>query len=294
MKFKNDIKFVDPHVHLWALDLGFHHWLESNQNILLGDVTAITSNYLAKNYLVDTRCIEIEKIIHIESASSKFSVNEVEWLEHYAPNILGGIVAGIDFLDKKAEEKMMLYSAKPIVKGVRQILNWCSNPLYTSAQRKDDLENPKWQKYFSLLAKHNLSFDMQICPEQISAASQLANKFPNVTIIINHSGMPIAEYYDTWKKNVNQLAQYPNVFIKLSGFNMLYPPNNVATIKSVISYLLEIFGLDRCMFASNFPVEKLYTKFDILLSSYIDSVKGLSLHEQEKLFNTNARLIYKI
>lgn len=292
---KKIIKIIDPHVHFWDLSLGRNHWL-SGRSDLLGSLAPINKNYLKQEYLLDSQEFDVEKIIHVEAASKIFSKSEVEWLDklYDSDSFLGGIVAGVDFLDPRLEEALEFYGNNKRVKGVRQLLNWSENPKYTAADRSDDLTNQQWIKNFSLLKKYHLSFDMQICPEQMNGAIALAELYSDIEIIIDHAGMPIAEYLHVWKKGIARLSSCKNVYIKLSGFGMFDHHWRKESVIMYIEYIINCFGANRCMFASNFPVDKLYRSYNALMQSYIQIAQECFHQDINKLFYENAKIIYKL
>lgn len=296
MEANISVKIIDPHCHLWDLSLGYHEWISGGESALLGSLKPINKNFLKEDYLKASKDFQVESVIHIESVSTCYALNEVEYLEetYKKDSFLGGVVAGADLLDENVESLLDVYSSHSLVKGVRQILNWSENPKYTAADRKDDLSNPNWQKNFGLLKKYNLSFDMQICPEQIEEVIQLVRLNPDVQIIVNHGGMPIAEYLDIWKTGMQELSRYNNVVVKLSGFGMFQHNWSGDTIESYIDYIVDAFGIDRCMFASNFPVDGLFKSYSEMMQAYLKLAAKFSNLEQEKLFYQNAKSIYRI
>lgn len=293
---KNKIAITDPHCHLWDLSLGYHGWLSDRESELLGSLKPLNKNYLLDDYLEDTKEFVLDKFVHVEAVSTLYAKQEVESLLHLSNKTdkLGGIVAGADLLDPGVEKLLEYYSSVPLVKGIRQILSWHENSKYRATDRSDDLVNPLWERRFSLLKKYPLSFDMQLCPTQMQEAYQLAKKYDDTKIILNHAGSPIEEDYPVWIKGIKKLAACHNVSVKLSGFGMLNHHWTAKTIKPIIHDVIEHFGVDRCMFASNFPVDKLYCNFSSMMQAYHATVEDFSVNEKEKLFSKTAKLVYRI
>lgn len=289
-------KIIDPHIHFWDLSLNQNLWLLNESTDLLGNLFSIRKNYLMQDYLEDKNQFNIEKVIHIEAVSSGFEKEEVRYLNQLYKNnpYFGGMVAGIDFLDSNIKEKLEFYLNYSCVKGVRQILNSSRDSKYSAAKRKNDLINPLWIKNFSLLEKYNLSFDMQICPEQMLSAFELASLYPNISIVIDHAGMPIPQYFSLWKEGISKLSQCHNVYIKLSGFAMFDHDCHEGSIRDYILHIIYCFGEDRCMFASNFPVDKLYKNYSDMLNDYINIVDRYFYAHKNKLFYETAKHFYKL
>lgn len=293
---KSKIVITDPHCHLWDLSLGYHGWLSDRESELLGSLKSLNKNYLLDDYLADTKEFVVDKFIHVEAVSTPYAKQEVEGLLQlsHKTDKLGGIVAGADLLDPQLEGLLEYYSNISLVKGIRQLLNWHENSKYSMTNRSDDLVNPSWQKQFALLKKYHLSFDMQICPAQMQEVYELAKKQSDIRIILNHAGFPIAEEYTIWKKSIQLLAGCDNVMVKLSGFGMLNHHWTTESVKPIIHEVIEQFGVDRCMFASNFPVDKLYRDYSSMMKAYYATVRDFSASEKEKLFSKTARAVYCI
>lgn len=278
------------------MTLNYHNWLNNRESSLLGPLASLHQNYLKENYSQDSNNFFVENVVHIESASTKYALQEVEWLEkHYGnDSFLGAIVGGVDFMDENLESTLDFYRHQSKVKGVRQLLNWHKKLTYTAADRQNDLSNSIWMSRFALLKKYNLSFDMQICPEQMIDAVLLLQKFPDIMVVVNHAGMPIQEDMDIWRKSIVALSRCHNVHIKLSGFGMLDHYWDGESIAPLIEHVINSFGTNRCMFASNFPVDKLYSTYDNLMQSYIDIANRYFYQDISKLFYNNAKTFYKL
>ena len=290
------LKIIDPHIHFWNLSFGRNTWLSDRTSDLLGSLAPINRNYLKEDYLEDSEGFDIEQVVHIEAASTRFARNEVEWLDTlYGHDVfLGGIVAGADLLEANVEELLAFYGAHKRVKGIRQILNWSINPKYTAGDRPDDLTNELWIKNFGLLHKYNLSFDMQICPEQMNDAVKLARLYPYISIVIDHAGMPIAEYIKIWREGIIALSSCTNVFVKISGFGVFDHCWTQESVAGYIEHVVNCFGINRCMFASNFPVDKLYKNYHSLMNNYINIIRKYFYQDIDKFFYDNAKKFYKI
>ncbi|OGT30810.1 MAG: hypothetical protein A3E87_06855 [Gammaproteobacteria bacterium RIFCSPHIGHO2_12_FULL_35_23] len=286
---------IDPHCHLWDLATGYYGWLSNQQSDLLGDLSQINKNHLLEDYLEEAKPCKIEGLVHIEAASTRYAKEEVSWLKKLIKISTKPIVmvAGADLMVAKVEALLDYYQSESFVKGIRQILNWHAIKKY-SACDQDYLQNDIWQKQYALLEKYELSFDMQVNPMQLMAAARLARKYQKISIIINHAGMPIDNEFEIWQKGIAALALLPTVTIKISGFGMLNHHWHINSIKDFVLTIIEHFGTKRVMFASNFPVDKLYSSYFNLMSSYYTLVKDFSSAEIEQLFAKNAKRIYQL
>jgi predicted TIM-barrel fold metal-dependent hydrolase len=182
------------------------------------------------------------------------------------------------------------------VRGVRHILNWDPDPRLTFAQRSDLMTDPAWLNGYAELARRSLSFDLQIYPWQLAGAAELAEKFPATPLILNHAGMPLHQRdmgLETWRIGMRQLAHHPNASVKISGLGMVDWHWSAHSIRPLVLETIDIFGPERCMFASNFPVDRLYSSFDTLYAAFEEIVVQFSEAEQYAMFAGNARRIYR-
>ena len=125
----------------------------------------------------------------------------------------------------------------------------------------------------------------------------MANNNPNLQIILGHAGLPLErskEYFDEWKKSLEVLAKADNVAIKISGLGMADHNWDTNSIKEWVLSCIEIFGVDRCMFGTNWPVDSLYSSFKELIDSYKEVIDGFSTEEKISLFSANAEKYYRV
>lgn len=287
-------KIIDPHCHLWAMSKGWHPWIGDHEAPLLGSLKPLNRDYLPDDYLCDVADFNVESIVPVESVATRFARDEMLWVEQLAGDypMIGAAMGGADLLDDGVEDLLSFYRGRPLIKGIRQILNWHQDPKYSAADRADDLTNPDWQRCFGKLARYDLMFEMQIVPQQMQAVYQLAKQYPDTIIILNHAGLPIASEHMIWQSGIRALAECPNVYVKLSGFGMLDHNWTVDTVRDTIHFVIDTMTVERCMFASNFPVDKLFCDFTTMMSRYQQVVASASASEQDQLFYSNAKRVY--
>ena len=290
--------FFDPHCHIWDLSLGYHQWLKNTNSQLLGNLAPIAKNYLAQNYLADTNSrhdFTVKKFIHIEAASCQYSKQEVLWLVEQAKvtPALAGIIAGVSLIDPDLETLLRFYQKESLVLGVRQMINFqeTAKSKYSAASQ-DYLRDKAWLKNFSLLEKYHLMFEAQVAPAQLLGLAKLAESNPHIIININHAGFPVREFMHVWQEGMVECAKQKNINIKLSGFGMFDRHWSDKTVREIVLFVIKKFGVDRCMFASNFPVDKLYANYSSIMRNHLHAVSDFSYQEQEKLFYKNAECVY--
>lgn len=294
-------EIIDAHHHLWDLETNYYPWLSDvPKKIWLGDYTSLRKNYLVEDFKKDHGNHNVVASVHIQALIHETqSVTETAWLQKQwdkdaFPN---AIVAYADLLSEDCEATLKQHCMHKNIRGIRYILNWHDETQYCLSMSPTIMENELFLKNFALLEKYDLSFDMQLFPEQMSMASVLIEKFPNIKIIINHTGMPIERTdnaFTVWKKELIKIASFPNVALKLSGLGMIDHSWNLESIRPYIVNAIEIFGSKRCFFASNFPVDSLYSSYDELYFNFKTIVKDMTEEVQKNLFYNNAKAWYRM
>jgi predicted TIM-barrel fold metal-dependent hydrolase len=298
------MKVVDPHIHLCNPTKIRYPWLSNPKpNWFLVPSAELTQAHELPDLLHEAGEIEVVKMIHIENAPDpRDRLFESCWVQSVAedPRSSGrpnGIVAAADLSKPDVERTLEGFKVLPAMRGIRQILNVHNNPFYDFAGY-DFMNDPAWQAGFALLKKFDLSFELQIYPSQMLKAAELAQNNPGTTLILNHTGMFVdrdtVSGWRIWRDGMRTLADNPNVVVKISGMGML---DRHWTIESIRPYVLETidsFGIDRCMFASNFPVDRMFGSYMDLWHAFDASIAGLRETEKEKLFQTNAERVYRI
>ena len=299
-----DLRIVDAHMHLWDLEKIRYPWLTPPLPVgITGDVGSIARTYLLDDYLRDAGVaggkVEVGKIVHVEAgAHPADSLQETRWLQSVARSrgFPQAIVAHAQLNDPNVEALLAEHASHRNVRGIRQILNWHADPKKTYTPR-NLLEDPAWHRGFASLRKYNLSFDLQIYPTQMPAAAELARRHSDTLLILNHTGMPAdrdAAGLQAWRAGMQALAQQPNVAVKISGLAMLDWQWTTDSLRPFVLQTLEIFGAQRCMFASNFPVDRLFGSYTRQYGAYQALAAHLSAAERDQVFVSNAERIYRI
>jgi predicted TIM-barrel fold metal-dependent hydrolase len=265
-----------------------------------GDMSPIAyRSYGLDDYLADAAGWNLVQAVHVECGlPPKDQLSETDWLQSLADTrgIIGGIVAGANLDDPGVEPLLEAQATRASVRGVRQIVNWHADPAKTYTPR-DLLLDPQWRAGYALLAKYGLSFDLQLYPSQIATATELAAAHPGVPVIVNHAGMPTDRDevgLAAWRDGLALLAELPNVSCKISGLAMVDHAWTADSLRPFVLRVIETFGPDRCMFASNFPVEKVHGSFGGFYAAY-DAITGdFSQAERDLMFAGTAGRIYRL
>lgn len=294
--------FVDSHQHFQDIEKHYYPWLcdVGRPAQLEGDLTPIRRNYLPADYLDDLKPVRLVKSVHVQNGWDPLdSVGETCWLQGLADQdgFPHAIVAFANLAAPDVAAILEAHRAFPNVRGIRQILNWHHDPSLRIAPQADLMDDSSWRHGFGLLSQYGLSFDLQIYWPQMSVAWRLAKSYPDTLIILNHFGMPIdrsPEGISSWAAALAQLAQAPNVMVKISGLGLGHPNWTVQDTAPLLQRAIDIFGVDRAMFGTNLPVDRLFSKTEQIFSAYDAALKNFTSEEREALLQLNAESAYRI
>jgi len=301
----DNIKIVDAHHHLWDLnnkDTKYSWLMVTEGEAFFGDYAAIRKNYLLEDYIEDTKSQNIIKSVHVQAEHDDDKpVNETAWLQNLADThsskLPNAIVAFADFSKNNVSEILDAHQEYKNTRGIRQILSYNKDEPKYSHATEDFMKNSSWVENFKHIRNRNLSFDIQIYKHQMEDAVNLANKYNDILFILNHTGEPCyqsKEYIESWEENMKKLAKCENVAAKISGLGMFNPQWTIDSTRIFVEKTIQIFGIERCMFASNFPVDKIFNTFDNYWESFKEITKDYSENDKKLLFSSNAEKFYRI
>jgi predicted TIM-barrel fold metal-dependent hydrolase len=289
-------QIVDTHVHLWdrAVPGLVWNWLvPGRSHPQLGDITPLQEReYTVRDLLRDAGQHGVVKAVHVQAAiGSPDPVRETEWLQHCADRtgFPHGIVAHADLKDPNVERILVRHREHPNMRGIRDF------------SYGDYLVEDSWHRGFALLEKHQLSCDLDCAWQRMGQARDLAGRFPNTVIVLDHAGFPqerTPQYFDSWRAGMFTLATADNVVCKVSGLGMGdHMTGRRWTADSIRPYVhgcLEAFGVDRCLWGSNWPVDGLFGDYGSTLAAYLAITADLSERERSAFFVDNATRVYRL
>jgi len=290
---------VDAHHHVWRqADLP---WLSGPMRPrIFGPYEAIRRDYPVEEYLEDIAGSGVTRSVYVQAnwPPERFE-DEAAWVqrtagEHGWPH---AIVAFADCLADDVRPQLDRLARYPLVRGVRMQLHWHQNELYRFAARPDLPADPAVQRNIARLADHGWSFDLQVFSGQMEAAADLAAACPDVTFVLQHAGMLedlSADGRAAWRTGMERLAARPNVVCKLSGLGTFLRRNDPEHITAVVRESLALFGAGRCLFGSNFPIEKLWTGYTGLLDAFRAAIAGLDDAAREAVLGGTAARVYRL
>jgi predicted TIM-barrel fold metal-dependent hydrolase len=295
------LKFLDAHHHFWDISSNYHPWLCDEPQIPFryGNYAAIRTNYLPDDYEDDAVAVEIIGSVHVEAEwNPEDPVGETRWLTDITQTCEHPVVFVVKAcLDQdNIEEVLADHSAFPQVRGIRQKPTATEQNALRSRGLPGSMDDPNWRDGYAKLERLGYSFDLQIPYWHLDQATDLAADFPETTLVINHTGLPSDRSdlgFSAWSNAIEQVAQKPNVMIKISGLGQTNQPWTVESNRNIVLRALDIFGPDRCMFASNFPVDRLCGDLDAILLGFRAIVNTLTETTVDALFHGNAARIYR-
>ena len=294
-----DIPMVDAHVHFWDPTRHYYPWLCDKPLIPFryGDYSAICRPYYPADYLADARGHRIVKTVYLEAEwDPRDPIGEMAFIAQLrAETGFPSVAVAQAWLDRDDVGTVLESHARlPFVRGVRQKPRANGSP---GDGRPGSMMDPTWRRGFAMLKPLGLRFDLQTPWWHLHEAGALAHAFPETQIILLHTGLPAdrsREGIEGWKKAMAGLARCPNVAAKISGIGVPGVPWTVERNREVVLTTIELFGVERCMFASNFPVDSLCGDLNTIFSGYKTITAGFSDADRLKLFHDNAVRIYAI
>jgi predicted TIM-barrel fold metal-dependent hydrolase len=290
------LEVVDPHIHLWDLWTRIYPHFEKPSPD--GSNAAICRSYLLEEYLGEGKAeVRVVGAVHVEAFPTD-PVKETATLAKVAEKSPVPIVIASygDLTSPDFPAQLDKHAAFPIFRGIRQIVNQHDNP-QRSYGVPDRMSHANFLNGLRELGRRGLTFDLQLYPHQMEQAAALAARAPDTVFVLNHAGMWADRHLEGWKQfkaGLRTLAAQPNIVVKISGLGMLDPKWTPDSIRPLVLETLEAFGTRRAMFASNFPVDKLFSDFPTVWRAFAAIVKDLSEAEQAALFRDNARATYRI
>ncbi len=287
---------IDAHFHIWRqADLP---WLSGPmQPRIFGPYEPIRRDYPIAEYMADATSAGMTGAVYVQANwPVDRSVEEAAFVAE-ASDQSGfpiAIVAYADMLAEDVRPQMDALARNRRVCGVRMQLHWHENPLYRFASGPDLARQPVFQRNVARLADYGWSFDLQVFAGQMAGAAELAAACPGVTFVLQHAGMLenlSPQGVAAWRSGMALLAARPNIVSKLSGLGTFLRRNDPAHVTMIARETLALFGRDRCLFGSNFPIEKLWTTYPELFAAHWAAVPE---GDRAAVFSSTAKRVYRL
>ncbi len=315
-----DVPIIDPHHHLWD---------HPGSRYMLDEIVHDTGS---GHRVLATIFVECMSMYRADGPESMRPIGETEFVTGIAAQSASGqygetrVAAGIvGFADLslgapvEAVLQAHIAAAPARFRGIRHAAGFDAHPEVRNSHTNppaDLYESARFREGFARLSRLGLSFDAWNYHPQMRGLTKLARAFPDTTIVLDHFGGPLgigpyegrrAEIFDHWKVDIAELARCPNVMAKLGGINMPIngfgwhrrpsPPSSdelVAATRDYYLHTIDQFGPKRCMFESNFPVDKISSSYVVLWNAFKKIAAGFTDEEKARLFRETAAEVYRV
>ncbi|AHG64122.1 amidohydrolase family protein [Advenella mimigardefordensis] len=317
-----ELSIIDSHMHLWEHKTGYTYFVKE-----------FAEDVATCGHKIDsTVFIECRSMYRSRGPEHIKSVGETEFASGMAAIAASGIYTScrvadaiVGFADLTSGEKLRetieahMSVANGRFRGIRQGAKWDADRTIKGSlpnARPGLYLDPSFAIGLEMLTAMGLSFDASVFHPQIQDVATLARAHPNTRIVVNHLGSPLgyatyesrrSEVRAAWLSSMRDLAQCPNVSVKLGGLLMCLgnfdftqekkPPDSVQLAELWRPYIepcIELFGANRCMASSNFPVEKAGVPYGTLWNTFKRVTAGCSEYEKKMIFSGTARRFYNM
>ena len=319
-----DLPICDPHHHLWE----FRHERVAHCYLLNEILADVNSGH----NVVSTVFIECGAMYKTSGPETMRVLGETEFANGVAAmsasglygeaRIVAGIVGTADLKLGRGAGAVLdgqIAVAGGRFRGIRHQATWDASdevPNGRNVSKPHTFLDPAFREGFAELAPRQLSFEGWCFHPQIPELTELARAFPETTIILNHFGGPVGigpyagkqdEYFADWQRDISELAGCPNVVAKLGGINMelngfgwhemARPPTSEELMQATrrfYEHTIEAFGVERCMFESNFPVDMVTCSYNVLWNSFKRLTADYTAAEKAALYHDTANRVYRL
>ena len=293
------IEKVDAHHHLWSLNCAAYPMMSTpGVQRFFGDTERLKHDFGLEQFLPLAAAQNVAKSVYVESGFAP-ALAETAYVQSLADQygFPHAILARVDLAADSAASDLRTHALNRNFRGVRTMVNWDADPLRSSAPRDGLMMDDAWRRGYARLEDHGLSADLMLLPHQMPQADDLARTFPRTPMVINHGGLPLdqdSQGLAVWRAGLERLAAHEHVAIKISGLGMANHRWTVDSIRPLVDQIIDIFGPERCMVASNFPVDGLYSSYDVIF----DAFDAITIHRppaaRRMLFYETAARVYRL
>lgn len=293
-----ELEWIDSHHHLWDLSRIEYPWLlAKGEARFFGQPDPIRNNYLERDYADDTSG-RISRSVHIQvGAREGLELEETGFVNDCSRqsggNYPAAAVVAVDLGRQGVDKILDAQLAYPVTRGVRHMIG-------KSAEENPYLppfEPDIWIENWRLLASRGLSFDLQFTEDQYEKVLAALEQVPALRVAICHLASPwdrSAEGLARWLSWMKRFASLPNTVMKISGLCMYTQRWDEQEFFRWAGAALDVFGAERCMLGSNFPVDRLYVSYDKLFTAWQSLVSSCNPHEAVYLAGRSAEKFYRL
>jgi len=282
------VPIVDAHQHFWDPRVNYHPWLCDQPPIPFryGDYSALRRSYLPADYFADASPLHPVKTVYVETEwNPQDPLGETAWVAQLRRETgWPTVMVAQAWLDRADAAQVLERQAEfSFVRGIRH------------KPPPGSMRDARWRAGYALLARFGLRFDLQAPWTELGDAAALCRAYPETQLVLNHTGLPSdrsAAGIAGWRRALRTLAECSNAAVKISGLGLPQERWTTERNREIVLSAIEIFGTERAMFASNFPVDGLCASFAEIYEGFRQITDQFSPQEQRALFHDNASRIY--
>jgi L-fuconolactonase len=273
---------IDSHQHFWIYNPSEYGWISNDMEIL-------QRNYLPDQLQTELFSIGFDGSIVVQARQSQ---EETKWILNLAEqnSFIKGVVGWVDLCSPGIEEELIQFSGHPKLVGLRHVIH--DEPDDNFILRKDFLNG------IAYLKKFGLTYDILIFPRHLPNAIQFVSQFPEQLFVLDHLAKPLIKdkKVSPWRKDIEKLARFKNVYCKLSGMVTEADVKNW-TQEDLIPYLdivFAAFGTDRLMIGSDWPVCRVAGLYKQVMEVVLDYIESYPAEDKNKILGKNALKAYQL
>lgn len=273
---------VDSHQHFWQVGRFDYPWMNSSVEVLYRDYLPAQ----LKPILVENG---VSKTVLVQASNS---LDESRWLLSLAEAnpFIAGVVGWVDLTNDDVDRQLEELSSHATFKGVRHLVE--------SEPQEDWLIQPEVLRGLQRVSAYNLSYDLLVHPCHLKYVLRVADACPDLPLVIDHMAKPsiVTGKISEWLEELRPVAANKNIRCKLSGLvtEASWSSWQTSDLRPFVECALELFGPERLMFGSDHPVCLLAASYKRVLESFQEILQGLTEHERELIFTTNATRFYRL
>jgi len=272
---------IDAHHHLWDPSRRAYPWL-----------AGAALDPIRRPYTVDDlrRVCGADGTILVQTVSEYGETEEFLATAAASGGLIRGVVGWVDLTAPDVADRLAAFAHRELLAGIRHQVENEPDPDWLL---RDDV-----LRGLTAVAEAGLAYDLLVNPAQYAAAAELADRLPDARLVLDHAGKPpiAAREYDTWAAAITGIARRPNVFCKLSGLvtEADWTAWRPADLAPYAEHVLSVFGPDRVMFGSDWPVCELAATYEQVVDAAEALTAGLTAAERHEVFEGTARRAYTL
>jgi len=278
---------IDSHQHFWIFNAERDSWITD-------EMAVIRKDFLPQQLKTILEENNFDGCVTVQSDQSE-NENIFQLINAEENDFVKGVVGWVDLQAENIRERLAYYSQFKKMKGFRHVLQ--------GEAKRDLMLKPEFLRGIETLQEYNYTYDILIFPDQLKFTEEFVAKFPNQKFVIDHLAKPYIKGKEitdpmnaAWKKDIQQVAKYENVFCKISGFVTEADIKNWKE-EDFIPYfdvVVEAFGINRIMFGSDWPVCLTGAEYSTVVNILNKYFLSFAQNEKDKFFGTNAINFYNL